>query len=119
MAIYNSTSYSNNEANRSAARAVTEASSASRDVQQLEDRLDRLILVCRAMWELLREKSLAVEEELVTKVAVLDAADGVADGKQTQVLRKCRKCDRPLQRRATKCLYCKAELVLGSVFETV
>ena len=103
----------------SAARANSEATSAARNAKAVEDRLERLTLICRAMWELMREKGVASEEELVTKMAVIDAADGVADGKQTEQVRKCDKCGRTLQRRAAKCLYCKAEYVPGSIFETV
>jgi len=99
--------------------AASEAASATRSVRELDDRIDRLILVCRAMWELMREKGVAKEEELVMKMAILDAADGVADGKQTAKIRKCAKCDRTLPNRTSKCLYCQAENTPESVFESI
>jgi len=108
-----------NDANEAAARAANEAATAGRSARAVENRLDRLTLICRAMWELMREKGVASEDELRTKMAIIDASDGVADGKQTERIIKCVKCTRTLPSRGTKCLYCGAEHVPGSIFETI
>ncbi|MCL2646932.1 MAG: hypothetical protein FWD61_07985 [Phycisphaerales bacterium] len=119
MSLFPSAYRGGSDSNANAARAASEAAAAGRSAREVEDRLERLTLICRAMWELLREKGIAVEEELIAKMAIIDAADGVADGKQTEQIHKCPKCGRTLQRRATKCLYCNAEYMPTSVFETI
>ena len=95
------------------------ANATAHKARKLEDRLERLTLLCRAMWELMREKGVATDAEFITKIAVIDASDGVADGKQTSQIRKCIKCDRVIQDIDTKCIYCGAAYVPNSVFETV
>ena len=95
-------------------RAATRASSAAaaRDVQSevrgLEDRLDRLTLVCMALWELLKERGELTEEDLATKVREIDLRDGVADGKITKQIKHCPRCDRVMSPRHQKCMYCGA-----------
>ena len=97
-----------------AIRAATRASSAAaaRDVQSevrgLEDRLDRLTLVCMALWELLKERGELTEEDLATKVREIDLRDGVADGKITKQIKHCPRCDRVMSPRHQKCMYCGA-----------
>ena len=50
MTFYNGNSNSANAANRQAAAASTEAAAAKRDVAYLEDQLERMKLVCAAVW---------------------------------------------------------------------
>ncbi len=71
------------------------------------DELARLELVCEAMWELVKEKTNLVDDDLLGKMAELDLADGVADGKKAKggpVM--CVKCNRPNSRRHDFCIYC-------------
>ena len=102
-----------------AARARTQAGQANREAAANDDRLDRLSLVCMAMWSLLQEKTGLTEEDLLARVELLDLMDGEADGKATVRVRPCGSCDRPLGPRHRRCIYCGTERSAGSAFDAV
>ncbi len=102
-----------------AARARTEAGQANREAAANDDRLDRLSLVCMAMWSLLQEKTGLTEDDLLQRVELLDLMDGEADGKATVRVQPCTSCDRPLGPRHKKCIYCGAERPGGSAFDNL
>jgi len=87
--------------------------------READERVDQLLLVCSAMWELICEKTNLTEADLINRVAVLDAKDGVADGKITRTPQKCPKCSRILSPKHSKCLYCGADVPIDSVFKTI
>ncbi len=84
-----------------------------------EKRVDQLVLICNAMWELLREKTGLTEQDLIERVAILDAKDGVADGKLTRGPTKCTKCNRTVLPKHQKCMYCGNPIVLDTIFKTI
>ena len=84
-----------------------------------EERLDKLILLCTAMWSLLKEQTHLTEEQLFERVRQLDLADGVQDGKVTQKVAKCEKCGRVMSFRHSRCLYCGAERLVATPFESL
>lgn len=102
-----------------AASASNAAHSARRDVRHLEDRLERLSLVCMAMWSLIQDKTNLSEEELLERVRVIDMMDGVADGKASRGVQKCHKCQRTMNPRHQKCLYCGSGRLIRSAFDAV
>ncbi|MFP4053873.1 MAG: hypothetical protein ACLFV7_08425 [Phycisphaerae bacterium] len=118
-----------------AARALDEAvenmGTASRDVRErrqeaaavsisaLNDRVDKLSLVCLAMWSLLQEKTALSEEDLMERVRLIDLADGVPDGKVTRTVRQCTRCGRTMSPRHRKCLYCGTEDLKESAFDDI
>ena len=83
----------------------------------VEDRLDRLLLVCSAMWELLREKTGLTEEDLMAKVQEMDLRDGSPDGKVRKQVLKCVQCGRTMSRRHHRCLYCGAQELNPQAFD--
>ena len=90
-----------------ASRSESKASKAEWEVRALNDRLDKLSLICSAMWQLMQEKTDLTEEDLMAKVQELDLADGVADGKVTKKkLQNCPGCNRVMSPRHKRCLYC-------------
>ena len=89
------------------------------DTAELHDRIDQLLLVNSAMWELLAEKTGLTENDLVAKVAEIDARDGVADGKLTYTPVKCPQCQRTIFPKQEKCLYCGAPRPVENVFKTI
>jgi len=101
------------------ADARSTANNAQLKVAELEERIDKLTLVCYAMWDLLREKSGVTEEDLVSRVAILDAADGEADGKISKKVRPCVHCGRPVASRHQQCLYCGVSQPANTVFKTL
>jgi hypothetical protein len=106
-------------ANRQAAAAESDALSAQRHVKELEDRVDKLTLVCAAVWDLLRDRGKLTEADLIERIAILDAKDGVADGKMSRKTRPCSNCKRPVSPRTNKCMYCNTLQTPDSVFEGI
>ncbi len=94
------------------------ARDARREVRELEDRLDRLTLICQALWELLKERGELTEEDLAVKIREVDLRDGRADGKISKQIKRCGKCDRVMSPRHQKCMYCGAVNLQITPFET-
>lgn len=63
------------------AQAKDQTRRVRREVDNVEDKLDKTLLVCQALWTLLREKLGVTEDELLERVTQLDLADGELDGK--------------------------------------
>lgn len=114
-----SSSSASDYAAASAARAQASASEARESVRDTDERLDQLLLVCAAMWELLSEKAGVAEADLVAKVAEIDARDGTADGRFTYAPTKCVKCQRTMFPKHRRCLYCGADRAIDTVFKTI
>jgi len=92
---------------------------ASRAAKQIEERHERLALVCMALWSLLMDKTNLTEQDLMDRVRLLDNMDGVADGKATRGITKCTNCGRTLNARHNKCLYCGHERLATSAFDRI
>jgi hypothetical protein len=76
----------------------------------LEIDVDRLLLVNRALWELLSQEETLDEEHLIEKVKEIDLRDGTLDGKFRKAeIKHCTSCGRVLNRRHYRCLYCGSE----------
>ena len=72
----------------------------------MEARLDSALLVCEAMWTLLRDKVGVTDEDLIKRINDLDLSDGKLDGKVRKPPVSCPKCQRTIARRMPKCMYC-------------
>ena len=106
------------EAEGAAGRARKRAGAAERNLRTAEDRLDKLTLVCMAMWELIQETTGLTEEKLLERVKQIDLRDGVADGKVTTKVAQCPKCNRIMSPRHKKCLYCGAAKLKVGAFDS-
>ena len=93
------------------------AERAERKVKHHERRLDKLTLVCMALWSLLQEKTGLTEEDLLERIRQIDMADGVQDGKAKKQIAKCPSCNRTMSPRHGRCLYCGAEDLTYSAFD--
>ncbi|MEM6750452.1 MAG: hypothetical protein AAGA57_07785 [Planctomycetota bacterium] len=95
-----------------------ESRKATRDVAFLQKRLDRAVLVNLALWSLIQDKTGLTEEDLLSRVKVLDEMDGKADGQVSQErVTPCHACGRPVSQRQVKCMYCGAERRITSAFD--
>ncbi len=74
--------------------------------QTLEMRAERTLLVCEAMWTILRDKLGVTDLELLQRINDLDLSDGQLDGKVRKSAVACPKCGRTIARRLPKCMYC-------------
>jgi hypothetical protein len=88
----------------SAARGT--AANAKFQVDQLTARVDQAMLVCEALWTLLRDRLNIPEEELIARVNEIDLLDGKLDGKVTRGALVCPTCQRTVARRHRQCIYC-------------
>ena len=60
-------------------------------VLRLEEKLDRLALISRAMFELLQESGGLSEGKLNAKIVEIDLRDGQKDGRMTPIAKRCPK----------------------------
>ena len=70
------------------------------------DRVDKLTLICQAMFELLQETSGISEEQLKQKIVEIDGRDGTVDGRITPQIKKCPNCDAAISPHFGRCLFC-------------
>ena len=68
----------------------------------LEDRLERLALICMAMWSLVQSETNLTEDDLFERVKEIDLMDGVTDGKITRQVAQCGSCRRRWPRTAPR-----------------
>jgi len=98
---------------RSAARAATYARGAAASsaalgktqVGDLDDRIDRMLLVMDAMWDLLKEQGFT-DEQLAAKIREFDEADGVSDGRRRKAPVPCRACGSMIPADRESCVIC-------------
>lgn len=116
---YGSNSHMGITSNHRHAGAASSSSRTDSDVHYLEERVERLSLICMAMWSLMQDKTGLTEDELIERVKLLDLMDGKADGKATKTVSKCTQCDRPMHPRHKKCIYCGHSKLVQSAFDTL
>jgi len=83
------------------------------------EHLDKLLLICQAMWELVKKKTDLKDEDLLKMVTELDLKDGKPDGKYTKPPADCPKCGAKICRKFNRCLFCGQEYPQGSAFDMV
>ena len=76
----------------------------------LEDRLDRLVLLTEAMWELLSQRFGLTVDDLVAHVREVDGRDGRYDGRRAPRVaperHRCSSCDAVVPAGAAACQFC-------------
>ena len=72
----------------------------------LEDKMDRLALICCALFELMQTTSGISEEQLRKTIREIDLRDGQEDGRVTPQPKKCPKCDATMSPKFRRCLFC-------------
>jgi hypothetical protein len=100
-------------------RKSDQARYGNRHELELNRRLEKLSLICRAMWTLIQERSNISEKELAQRTAEVDLLDGKADGRVSVPAQECQTCHRMLAPRHDRCFYCGGKRLVKSVFETV
>ena len=73
---------------------------------RLEDKVDKLALICHAMFELIQESTGISEDQLRKKIVEVDLRDGQADGRVTPRAKKCPKCEAMMSPQFGRCLFC-------------
>jgi hypothetical protein len=99
-----------------ASAAAIEGSGDLRAAARLDDKVNRLALICRAMFELMQASSGVTEDQLKAKIVEIDLRDGQADGKVTARAKRCPKCDAMMSPQMGRCLFCGHEDESASAF---
>lgn len=89
------------------ARSAGAASGASNagDMYDVNERVDRLILVVDAMWSMLRDSGWT-DEQLAERIRQIDLADGVEDRRRTARPVQCAKCQSMVEPGRAGCAFC-------------
>ena len=93
-----------------AGEAKADATRAVREVEELERRLERALLVCEAMWTIMREKLGLSDEELIERIKEVDLSDGKLDGRVRRRGTYCPSCGRLVPSKFHRCMYCGEEI---------
>ena len=83
----------------------------------MERRMNRLSLLCQAMWEMLRERAEFTDDQLAAKVLEVDMRDGRGDGRIATQVHDCPSCGRKTNSKRSVCVICGAELPKAHAFE--
>ncbi|MBI5683900.1 MAG: hypothetical protein HZC54_02360 [Verrucomicrobia bacterium] len=97
--------------------AQLEQNFTSRRIIPLDARLNKLTLICRAMWSLIQEKTGATEADLLRRITEIDGMDGRVDGRVIKPALKCPKCKSVVCRQFNRCLFCGHEPGSGDPFD--
>ena len=104
----------------SATRGIqNQAERARQDVRDNDSRIDRLALVCEAMWSLIQECTDLTEKDLAQRVTDLDLKDGQLDGKFVKDIVNCDECGAAISHKYQRCLFCGQAYDTGTAFAKV
>ena len=90
--------------------------SAVGEITALRHELDRTTLVVQAMWELLKNKLGASEEELMALIQAVDMLDGKIDNRPSRIPENCPHCTRPVSIHTHTCFFCGTGVIRKKVF---
>jgi hypothetical protein len=93
-------------------------SSVAGELYDIEERVDRMLLVMEAMWSLMRENGLT-DDDLAARIRELDESDGTVDGKRTPQPVRCGSCDSMVPPGRPTCTFCGAPVAEGSPLEGI
>ena len=94
------------EAKHEATTARFTAKQAQVETQRLRRQMDTVLLLCEALWTLLREQHNVGDDVLLERIKQIDLTDGHLDGCLRRPPTECPACHRPIPRRLMHCLYC-------------
>ena len=89
------------------------------DAGTLQHRVEVMALANQALFEILRDRLGITEQEVIYRMAEIDASDGRKDGKMSANARvvTCRQCGRPVSTKRLRCIYCGEMVTEGHPFE--
>jgi ribosomal protein L32 len=80
-------------------------------VHELEKRVDKLSMICEALWTVVKKSHKLEDADLQKLVESIDGADGMVNGRKTKSPpTSCPKCGKTVQRGHGKCMYCGCEI---------
>ena len=105
-----------NTASRSASlarsAAVADGTHHTNRIEDLNERIDRMAMILRAMWALMEEQGLTADQ-LIEKLEAIDMSDGQLDGQVRQSIVECSSCQSKVAPGLTNCQFCGAAVARG------
>ncbi len=89
----------------------------NRELDVIDERIDRLTLLCEAMWEVICDAG-GTPEALANKINELDMADGRRDLKRRKMPARC-DCGAMVPPKAKMCQFCSGPPPVRSFFDPV
>ena len=102
-----------------AQHASRKATDLTTEIKTLRSAIDKLLLINRALWEIIAEKNGLTDEYLTQKVNEIDLRDGKLDGKVTTAVRQCASCGKTIFAGHQKCLYCGTEFGGANLLDAI
>ena len=87
-------------------QTIRKVQDVSGEVKALRGAVNKLMLINRALWEIIAEEKELDDKYLMDKVNEIDLRDGTLDGKLVTAIMLCPSCGRTLFKEHDKCLYC-------------
>ena len=115
MAVFRFTTPWNLSKEESASPKRPTAKGTRGDVRFLRGQVDRLQMICEAMWTITKRRLGVGDDELSRLVEEIDLRDGKLDGR-SEPARACSECSRVVSSRTRICIYCGAENLPTGVF---
>lgn len=79
-------------------------------VEDLNERIDKLLIIVRGMWALMEEQGMSAED-LIRKIEEIDMSDGVDDDMVRANALDCPSCDSKVAPGLKNCQFCGAEVI--------
>ena len=100
------------------ASTSTRITKSAERLTELEQRYERMRLICAALWQLLKAHTGLTDGDLKHYIEKIDLADGQADGKMNRATgaMDCQRCSRRILKSATVCAWCGAKIRIGDPF---
>ena len=89
--------------------AVADGTRHTNRIEDLDERIDRLVMILRAMWALMEEQGMT-SEQLMAKIEEIDLQDGLADGQVRDQLVECPSCQSKVAPALRACQLCGTEV---------
>ena len=86
-------------------------------VGELSRRVEALALANQALFEILKGRFEISEEDVITRMAEIDARDGGKDGKMTARVVSCRRCGKKISTARLRCMFCDEIVTDGHLFQ--
>jgi hypothetical protein len=102
-------------ASAAASSAKSAAARAESRAKALAGRAEKAMMICEALWIIIREKLDLDDDLLEQAVRAVDLQDGKLDGRVRRDVAECHKCGKKVGRGRINCIWCGAELK-GNVF---
>lgn len=111
-ALFHSLNAMSETAPEGSGSASARAERALEAVNRTRADIERLLMICEALWSILKEQHGYADEELFRRITEIDLRDGRADGRVApSPPERCASCGHVVAKHRPLCLYCGRPMV--------